>query len=194
MQDFLTSCAAYKDSDSEQIEYLKRDVNYYIQAYEHARKQPLAEFKQSLINEATVSIETLSNTVDRLKNRINLIQPMIEEIEQWSPSDQSGIEFQSDVVIYLNNEVLHSTDAINHHENAINMHQQNLENYENDEYVKQRYESNLILLETQLQGTKNALDNATADTLDYQKLSFDLVEQIANTFSASERENDETER
>lgn len=93
VQDFLTSCAAYKDSDSEQIEYLKRDVNYYIQAYEHARKQPLAEFKQSLINEATVSIETLSNTVDRLKNRINLIQPMIEEIEQWSPSDQSGIEF-----------------------------------------------------------------------------------------------------
>lgn len=94
----------------------------------------------------------------------------------------------------MNNEVLHSTDAINHHENAINMHQQNLENYENDEYVKQRYESNLILLETQLQGTKNALDNATADTLDYQKLSFDLVEQIANTFSASERENDKTER
>lgn len=71
----MTSCATYKDSNSEPIEYLKRDVNYYIQTYEHARKQPLAEFKQSLINEATVSIEMLLNTVDRLRSRTLLQFP-----------------------------------------------------------------------------------------------------------------------
>lgn len=194
VQDFLTSCAAYKNSNDEQIEYLRRDVDYFTQTYEHDLKQPLDEFKQDLINETTTSIKMLSETVSRLKNRINLIQPMIEQIKQWNPVNQSGAEFQNDVITYLDNEILRSTDAINRHTLAIKMHQQNLKDYENDEYIKQRYESNLVLLETRLQEVKDTLDEATAKTLDCQKLSLDLAEQITNTFVDSEHENDETER
>lgn len=194
MQDFLTSCAAYKDSNNEQIEYLERDVDYHIETCEHARNQSFDEFKQELINEATASIEMMSKTVQHLKNRINLIQPMIEKIEQWNPVNQSGVEFQTDVVTYLNNEILRSTDVINRNTIAIKVHQQNLKDCENDEYIKQQYESRLILLETRLQEVKDNLDIATAKTLDYQNLSLDLVEQITNTFAASEHENDETER